>query len=127
MEALKQRALQFLQQAEFAKERGFHELALFDVEQCAQLYMKYLLYKKAGDFPKTHYLRDLAERLVAVYGGACGIAEFARRWSETMALLEYAYIASRYTPLRARAEDVDRAFAFINELIEIAQCLETST
>lgn len=42
MEALKQRALQFLQQAEFAKERGFHELALFDVEQCAQLYMKYL-------------------------------------------------------------------------------------
>ena len=44
-----------------------------------------------------------------------------------MALLEYAYIASRYTPFRARAEDVDRAFAFINELIEIAQCLETST
>lgn len=37
MEILKTRALQFVEQARFAAERGYIELALFDIEQYVQL------------------------------------------------------------------------------------------
>lgn len=125
MYILRERALQFLEQARFARERGFLELALFNLEQCAQLYMKCLLYRKVGDFPKTHYLRDLADRLLAVYGDVCRLAELVKRWGDVMALLEYAYISSRYLPIRARSGDVEKASAFVEELMEVGRCLET--
>lgn len=43
MEFLKNRALQFLEQADYAYRRGYNELALFDIEQYFQLYAEYLL------------------------------------------------------------------------------------
>ncbi|MEZ0319679.1 MAG: HEPN domain-containing protein [Pyrobaculum sp.] len=126
MEALKTRALQFLEQAKFAAERGFAELALFNIEQYVQLYVKYLLYRRVGDFPKTHYVRDLFDRLLAVYGDVCNLKAFAERWRTFMAVLEYVYVASRYLPYRARQEDVDVAMRFVEEFSEVGRCLETS-
>ncbi|MEM1596971.1 MAG: HEPN domain-containing protein [Pyrobaculum sp.] len=126
METLKTRAFQFVEQAKFAAERGYAELALFNVEQYVQLYVKYLLYKKVGDFPKTHYVRDLFDRLSAVYGDVCGLKAFVERWKTFMAVLEYVYVASRYLPYRARREDVDMAMRFVEEFSEVGRCLETS-
>jgi len=63
---LRERALQFYEQATFTLERGYCEM-LFNIEQALQLYMKYLLYRKIGDYPKSHFLRDIADRLVEIY------------------------------------------------------------
>ncbi|MEL9996956.1 MAG: HEPN domain-containing protein [Sulfolobales archaeon] len=52
---LKKRALSFLRDAKTDFENGDYDLVLFHVEQFVQLYSKYLMYRKIGDYPKlTH-------------------------------------------------------------------------
>lgn len=60
---LKRRALDFLACAESDFERGRYSLVLFHVEQFLQLYLKHLLYRKIGDFPKTHSIIRLPKDL----------------------------------------------------------------
>ncbi len=124
MEVLRERAVQFLEQAVSALEKAFYELVLFNVEQFAQLYVKYLIYRRTGDFPKTHFLRDLVDKLLLVYGDTCGLRDFADRWRYVMAILEHAYIASRYLPYRARREDAGDAMEFAKAAHEVFKCLE---
>ena len=112
VEFLKERTLQFLEMSKAAAVRGFYELALFHAEQALQLYTKYLIYK-FGDFPKTHFLRDLLDKVLELYGAVCNLDDFLRRPSAVLAYLlnqaevagevlqvpEHAYITSRYLPL----------------------------
>jgi len=77
-------------------------------EQALQLYTKYLIYK-LGDFPKTRFLRDFLDKVLELYGAVCNLDDFLRRRSAVLALLEHAYITSRYLPFRARREDYEVA------------------
>jgi len=43
-------------------------LVLFHVEQFLQLFLKHLLYKKIGDYPKTRSLVRLIKDTIRVYG-----------------------------------------------------------
>jgi len=70
VEFLKERALQFLEMSKAAAERGFYEIALFHAELALQLYTKYLIYE-LGDFPKTHFLRDLLDKVLEPHGAVC--------------------------------------------------------
>jgi HEPN domain-containing protein len=106
VEFLKEGALQFLEMSKAAAERDFYELALFHAEQALQLYIKYLIYK-LGDFPTTHFLRDLLNKVLELYGAVCNLDDFLRRRSAVFALLEHAYITSRYLPFKARREDYE--------------------
>ena len=121
VEFLEERALQFLV-SRAAAERGFYELALFHAEQALQLYTKYLIYRKLGDFPKTHFLRDLLDK---PYGAVCNLGDFLRRRSAVLALLEHAYITSRYLPFRARREDYEVARDALGEALDVLRCLES--
>jgi HEPN domain-containing protein len=104
VEFLKERALQFLEMSKAAAERGFYELALFHAEQALQLYTKYLIYK-LGVFPTTRFLRDLLDKVLELYGAVCNLDDFLRRRPAVLALLEHAYITSRYLPFKARRGD----------------------
>jgi len=53
-ELLKRRALSFLKNAKSSFEQGEYDIALFNMEQFIQLYSKYLLYRRIGDYPKTY-------------------------------------------------------------------------
>ena len=66
-EVLRRRALAFLKDAEVDYERGDYDLVLFHVEQFLQLYLKYLLYKRLGDSPKSHSLVRLVKDVARVY------------------------------------------------------------
>ncbi len=123
MEFLKERALQFLEMSKAAAERGFYELALFHAEQALQLYTKYLIYK-LGDFPKTHFLRDLLDKVLELYGAVCNL-DFLRRRSAVLTLLEHAYITSRYLPFRARREDYEVVRDALGEALDVLRCLES--
>jgi len=57
-EILRRRAEAFMRHAGEDFDRGDYDLVLFHVEQAVQLYAKYLLYRKLGDFPKTHSIVD---------------------------------------------------------------------
>jgi len=100
VEFLKERALQLLEMSKAAAERDFYELALFHAERALQLCTKYLIYK-LGDFPKTHLLRDLLDEVLKLYGAVCNLDDLLRRRSAVLALLEHAYMTSRYPPLKA--------------------------
>jgi Uncharacterized conserved protein related to C-terminal domain of eukaryotic chaperone, SACSIN len=125
VEFLKERALQFFEMSKTAAERGFYELALFHAEQEQQLYTKYLIYRKLGDFPRTRFLLDLLDKVLELYGAVCNLDDFLRRRSAVLALLEHAYITSRYLPSRARREDYEVARDALGEALDVLRCLES--
>jgi len=67
IEFLKKRAEQFLRNAKDLFEKEMCALAAFNLEQAAQLYLKYALFRKIRRFPKTHSLREFLTGLGKVY------------------------------------------------------------
>ena len=86
---------------------------------------KYLIYRKLGDFPKTHFLRDLLDKVLERYGAVCNLGDFLRRRSAVLALLEHAYMTSRYLPFRARREDYEVVRDALGEALDVLRCLES--
>ena len=125
-ETLKRRALAILKDSNVDFERGDHDLVLFHVEHFLQLYLKYLLYKRLGDFPKTHSLLRLIKDVARVYGSK----ELKRFYSENLEmlyLLEEAYITSRYVPREYGKEIAERILKFAEKALEVLRCLETAS
>ena len=108
MHFLRVNAKQFLEQAKFSMQRGFHNLVLFNVEQSMQLNLKYVLYLLTGEFPKTHKLSELF-RLVRDLGDPCNLYTFYESNKDFIAIVEYSYISSRYLPESFNRDDAERA------------------
>jgi HEPN domain-containing protein len=66
-EFLKERAKEFWERGfkDFEKKRL--NLSAFDFEQAMQMWVKYLIGKKIGDWPKTHYFHILIKELANSY------------------------------------------------------------
>ena len=64
---LKERADEFLTNARYLLEKGGYTLAAFNLEQATQLYLKYYLFLKIGDYPRTHSLKELIDDLGQAY------------------------------------------------------------
>ena len=94
-------------------------------EQAPQHYTKYLIYRKLGDFPMTRFPRDFLDKVLELYGAVCNLDDFLRRRSAVLALLEHAYITSRYLPFKARREDYEVARNALEEALDVLQCLES--
>lgn len=117
-EFLKEKAEGFLEDAEFdiSKEKWF--LAAFHLEQTCQLYLKYYLFKKLGDYPKTHSLDELLIELGKVYSKK-EIDKFRKKWASTIGDLNQAYITSRYLPVEFNQFQVEKMLSFTKELIKL--------
>ena len=123
-ELLKKRALAFLSIARDSLERGDYDLVLFHVEQFIQLYSKYLIYKRIGDYPKTHQIVRLLRDLSRVYDNN-DLKDFLSENLETLYLLEEAYISSRYLPREYDREIADRVLETADRILEVFRCLES--
>lgn len=66
-EFLKKRAKEFWERSKEDFEKSRFNLAVLDIEQSIQLWFKYLIFLKAGDFPKTHYFDVLIKQLSEIY------------------------------------------------------------
>jgi len=112
-----------LESAKADFERGDYDLVLFHVEQFLQLYLKYLLYLKLGDYPKTHsvtrLLRDLRKARRETV-----LDKFYDENLEMINLLEETYITSRYLPREYDEEIARRALKFAERSLEVMECLE---
>ncbi|MFP3952301.1 MAG: HEPN domain-containing protein [Candidatus Bathyarchaeia archaeon] len=124
MEVLRRRSEGFLRDAEVDYCRGDYDLVLFHVEQSLQLYLKYLIYLKIGDHPKTHSLTRLVKDAAELYEDDA-LEAFYNDNIELLYLLEEAYITSRYLPRTYEEEIAKRILQFSKAAKEVFQCLET--
>ncbi|MDW8063996.1 MAG: HEPN domain-containing protein, partial [Candidatus Caldarchaeum sp.] len=95
----------------------------FHVEQFMQLYLKHLLYRRLGYFPKTHLWTELFKQVIKAYDSPA-TAQFYRENLEMVALLEESYISSRYLPKTYGKDVADKAIAFSSKLKEVFEWLE---
>ena len=123
-ELLRKRALSFLRDARSDFEHGDYDLVLFHVEQLVQLYSKYLLYKRVGDYPKTHSIVRLLKDVAKVYDSR-ELNDFLSRNLEAIYLLEEAYISSRYLPREYDEDIAAKVLKLGEEILEVFKCLES--
>lgn len=112
---LKDKARIFEEEAIEAFEKGRYFLVLFFVEQSIQLYIKHILLKKFGDYPKTHNLRILLKELNKIKN----IEEFVIENEDIIDLLITSYIESRYTEVEFSRKSAERSIEFLKKFKEI--------
>ena len=120
---LKKRARAFLESAKADFDRGYYDLVLFHVEQFFSLYLKYLLYLRLGDYPKTHSITRLLKDLRRIYREEV-LEDFYEENLEMIHLLEEAYITSSYLPREYDEGIARRALEFAEKALEVMECLE---
>ncbi|HHT9121008.1 MAG TPA: HEPN domain-containing protein [Candidatus Hypogeohydataceae bacterium YC41] len=119
---LKKRAEEFLKGAKFYLEEGNYNLAAFNLEQVAQLYLKYYLFLKLRDYPKTHSLEELLGGLAKVYSDKrLEIEKILRKDASVIGDLEQAYLTSRYLPVEFSKNRVEKMQDFVKKLIRFLE------
>jgi len=124
IELLKRRASLFLELARYSLERGFYDMAAFNAEQAAQLYLKATLLELIGDFPRTHSILLLLGELKRV--NEKDVEDFIRRNKRRLHVLEDAYLTSRYFYKFFDREDAEDLIAAAEEVVSLCEELRRS-
>jgi HEPN domain-containing protein len=114
---LKKRALEFWERAKEDFDKSRYNLSALDVEQSIQLWLKHLIFIKAGDFPRTHYFDRLIRELTEIYE-IPEIYHFYQKYALQFKTLEDAYIMSRYMPREFNRDEVMRIMEFAQEIFK---------
>ncbi len=104
-EFLRERAEKFLEVGKRLLEEGVLDLAAFHFHQASELILKYALFRRTGDYPRTHSIRRLLKLLSKSLGDE-EIMEFLRENINSLSNLENAYMTSRYLPAEFYEEEV---------------------
>ncbi|MEM4700069.1 MAG: HEPN domain-containing protein [Candidatus Nezhaarchaeales archaeon] len=118
--SLLERSRRFYESALLQIERGFYDLAMFSFEQSLQLFLKAALLSLGVDYPRTHSIRRLLE-LVHELTGDEGVKGLWAEYSVELALLEDAYITSRYVPRDFRVEEVTRVRGVVDRVFKVVR------
>ena len=97
---------------------GDFDIAMFHLEQAAQLMVKAKLLDLKGSFQRTHSLRRLLSELSDLTGSD-ELKRFIDMNKRVLRDLERAYISSRYIYDEFFEEEVKEAFRVVNELRRI--------
>ena len=116
-EALRKRFWEYMKTYEFHISNGMYALAVSDLEQAIQLYVKAKLLDEGIAYPKTHSVRTLLELLAKVRRDNM-LMELIERYSVELKLLEEAYISSRYVATEFRLNEVLRVKKALDELLK---------
>lgn len=119
MSFLRDRAEEFLDNAKYNLNKGYYNLTLFDVEQFIQLYAKFLIYLKAGDFPKSHNVLSLLEKIENLYGDRCNLNLFRKENRDFLYVIYFSYTQGRYFGTMFSREDAERAVSLANKFREL--------
>ncbi len=118
VEYLLRRSKRFYETATMQMDRGFHDLAVFSLEQSLQLFLKASLLKTGIDFPRIRSVRRLLEMLHEVTDED-GIKEVLRRFNVELGALEDAYIMSRYVARDYNRKEVERFKEVVEEIMKV--------
>lgn len=125
MSFLKDKAEKFLVIAQVSFDRGMYDIVLFSVEQYIKLYIKYLIYLRSSDYPKTQDLIKLFNYLEELYEKKC-IEDYLRENIDLISLLQQACISSRYMPIKYTKDQAERIFALVQKFKEVIDHCLTS-
>jgi len=115
-EILRERAEDFLRNAERLLEEGVYDLAAFNIEQYCQLILKYKLLVKTGTYPRTHSIMRLIRMLSETSGNLSELLRGDRILYLTK--IEDAYIGARYLPRRYEESEVRSMLKFVREVFK---------
>jgi HEPN domain-containing protein len=115
---LKERAKEFFEEAKELFKKKRYNLSAFNLEQAIQLFVKYLIGKKLGDWPKTHYLSELVTDLAKTYKSK-EILKFYRENELFFENLEDAYFTSRYFPKKFSENSLSQLFEKSEEFLKL--------
>jgi len=116
---MKRRAKNFIFNARHLIEEGIYDLAAFNAEQAAQLYLKATLLELIGDYPRTHSLITLLSELRRVNEGL--VTGFVRENRLKLHALEDAYLTSRYFLKEFDEEDAKKLLEISEEVIKLCE------
>ena len=119
---LRRRALEFLEQARIALERGSYDLACFLSEQALQLYLKSVLLMLVGDYPRTHSIRRLLSELSKVLNSK-ELEEYIRMNRAGLIALEDAYLMARYFISEYSREDAEEMLKLATKTMDLVNKL----
>jgi HEPN domain-containing protein len=117
---LKERAKEFFEEAKELFKKKRYNLSAFNLEQAIQLFVKYLIGKKLGDWPKTHYLSESVPDLAKAYKNK-KILKFYQKNELFFENLEDAYFVSRYFPKKFSENSLLRLFEKSEEFLELVK------
>ncbi|WP_457548507.1 HEPN domain-containing protein [Archaeoglobus sp.] len=115
VEVFLDRAKKFETAGEHFFKEGIYDLSAFHIEQAFQLYLKYILAKVIGYFPKTHSISRLFKDLSKIN------KKFYNFYKENEIILkdvEDAYILSRYFPREYSKEEVKKMLDVLKKFRE---------
>jgi len=118
-EFLKDRGLRFFSNGVELFNRGEYDLSAFNIEQAVQLILKYAIWKKLGDFEKTHEISKLLNDYKDLIDEKAKVDEFIKKYERTINDLEVAYIESRYLPSQFFKEQIEEMINFFEELTDL--------
>ncbi len=117
------KAKEFLDLAELSLDKGYYDLAVFNAHQATELFLKGILLKVLGTFPRTH---DLVE-LIEVLSEECEEARCLLK--ERMERLEHltdAYFTTSYVPRKFRRDLAELFVNLASEVMDfVGSCEET--
>ncbi len=111
---LSKKAKMFEEEAYEAFEKGRYTFTILFAEQSIQLYIKHILFKNFGDFPKIHNLRVLFKGLNKIRD----LSDFIEENSAIIDLLMTAYIEARYTSMEYSKVSAELALKFLEKFKE---------
>lgn len=123
MDYLLQRHKRFYETALFEMEKGYYDLAAFNLEQSLQLFLKAELLKLGVEYPRSHKVRELLNLIYDITK-----CKEIKSLFETLALelgmLEDVYITSRYLVRDFSVEEVNRLKETVDKVIDVvSQCV----
>lgn len=86
-------------------------------------YIKYLLFRRLGDFPKTYSLIYLLRVLNQIVNDR--LSRFINDNLEMIHFLEEAYMSSRYLPRTYDRTIAERVMKFSEEILEVLRWIES--
>jgi HEPN domain-containing protein len=116
IEVFLDRAKKFEMAGEHFFKNGIYDLSAFHIEQAFQLYLKYILAKEIGYFPRTHSLSKLFKELSKIDKG---FYDFYKKNEIILKDVEDAYILSRYFPREYSKEEVEKMIYALKEFKEV--------
>lgn len=94
--------------------KGYYDLSAFHVEQAFQLYLKYILAKEIGYFPKTHSLYKLFKEISKLDSKFFSFYE-TNKIILILKNVEDAYLLARYFPREYSKSEVTKMLDVLDE------------
>jgi HEPN domain-containing protein len=115
-EFLKERAEKFFENAQYLLQKEYFDLAAFNFEQAAQLFLKYYLFASTGSYPFVHSIESLLIEVLKVHPQKEKIEDILKNYQETIFDLEEAYISARYLPSHFSKNKIAKMKEFVKKL-----------